>query len=84
MTFLSITYIGAMDPPRILYDGESVENECFVLGPISYGRVLFTEPPMAIHVRGNGVTIRDCLFTDIGALLCDNPRQCVFVCDIAE
>jgi hypothetical protein len=54
-------FIGVIDPPCILRDGEKLTDADFVLQSVGYGRVLFTTVA-ACEVRGKGTVISNCHF----------------------
>lgn len=58
---MKTTFVGVVDPPRVLRDGDIVDGEMFVLQAVSYGRVLFTSVTALLCV-GHGVTVRNCIF----------------------
>ena len=53
--------IHVTDAPIMLRDGDRLVGKHIVLGGSTFGRVLFTEPPIAILVVGQNVRIEHCI-----------------------
>jgi hypothetical protein len=59
MTF----YLHVSDPPIRLESGARFSDHTVIVGGSLYGRVLFTEPVVAIECVGTGITISNCQIT---------------------